>query len=179
MSLPRHMLWASALILAILALDYAAKRLVIDFLQPGCPPLDATLRIGGCGHRVEVTGFFNIAWVWNFGVSFGMFGDGAIPPWGLKLAAGAIVTALVVWLWRADTKWSALGLALVIGGALGNIIDRAIWGAVYDFLDFHAFGAHFPAFNLADSAITLGVATLIGESFLAAKPKPSGNEDET
>lgn len=166
MTVPRHMIWAVGLIVLVLALDWITKRWVMDGLMAGLP------------QSLEVTGFFNIVWVWNRGVSFGMFGDGAIPPWGLKLLAGGIVTGLCVWLWRADTWPTALGLALIIGGAVGNMIDRALWGAVFDFLDFHAGGVHFPAFNLADSAITVGVGFLLFES-LFVKSSPPTAEDKS
>jgi len=110
---------------------------------------------------IEVTPFFNIVWVWNQGVSFGLFGGGATPAWALGGLALAIVGGLGVWLWRTPSKPVAIALSLVIGGAIGNVIDRARWGAVFDFLDFHAMNWHWPAFNVADAAIVCGVALLL------------------
>jgi signal peptidase II len=78
----------------------------------------------------------------------------------------AVSAALCVWLARAESRLVAIALGLTIGGALGNVVDRLRFGAVFDFLDFHAFGWHWPAFSLADSAITLGVAGLLLTSLL-------------
>lgn len=118
------------------------------------------------GHSpVEVLPFFNLVTVWNYGVSFGMFNSGsAAAAWIFGTAALAIAAALAVWLLRTDRPLIAAALGLVIGGAVGNVIDRARFGAVFDFLDFHAFGWHWPAFNVADSAITIGVVALFIDS---------------
>lgn len=114
---------------------------------------------------IEVTPFFNIVLAWNRGVSFGMFNDhGDYGPLVLTGLAIVIVIALSVWLWRATTMFSVVALGLVIGGAIGNVVDRLIHGAVVDFLDFHVSGYHWPAFNVADSAICVGAAILILES---------------
>jgi signal peptidase II len=116
---------------------------------------------------VEVTPFFNLVRVWNTGVSFGLFGSaGPGAPWVLSGLALAVVVGLGVWLFRTDAKLVAAGLGLVIGGALGNVIDRVRFGAVFDFLDFHAFGVHWPAFNLADAAIVVGAALLLVDGLL-------------
>lgn len=121
---------------------------------------------------IEVTPFFNLVLAWNRGVSFGMFNnDSAYGPLLLTGLAIAIVVALTIWLWRADNKWVASALGLVIGGAVGNVIDRVRFGAVVDFLDVHAFGYHWPAFNIADSAICVGAAILILESLFRPSEK--------
>ncbi len=112
--------------------------------------------------RVEVTPFFNIVMAWNTGVSFSLFSDaGGIMPYILIAVALAITGLFIFWLKNADTKWHSLAYALVIGGALGNVIDRARFGAVIDFLDFHIAGHHWPAFNVADMAVVCGVILLI------------------
>jgi signal peptidase II len=121
---------------------------------------------------IEVTPFFNLVLAWNKGISFGMFNTGST--YGPLLLTGlaiVIVIALCIWLWRADTKWVACALGLVIGGAVGNVIDRVRFGAVVDFLDVHAFGYHWPAFNVADSAICVGAAILILESLFRPSEK--------
>ncbi len=121
----------------------------------------------------EVTGFFNLVMVWNRGVSFGMFGGlGEIGPWILSALATAIAIGLSVWLWRADTRLIGTALGLIIGGAIGNVIDRIRFGAVVDFLDVHAFGYHWPAFNIADSAITIGVGLLLIDSLFGKREAP-------
>jgi signal peptidase II len=81
----------------------------------------------------------------------------------------AATLLLCLWLWRARNTLTGLGLGAIVGGALGNGYDRFIFGAVVDFLDFHAFGYHFYVFNLADSAITLGVALLLFDALLAER----------
>jgi signal peptidase II len=119
-----------------------------------------------------VPGFFDLVMVWNRGVSFGFLGGsgGAVPPWVLSSISVAISIVLFLWLRRAVLRWTAVAIGLVIGGAVGNVIDRALWGAVFDFADFHLGDLHWPAFNVADSAIVLGVAALLVESVLRPRP---------
>lgn len=108
---------------------------------------------------IEVTGFFNLLLTWNYGVSFGMlsrFGS-ASGPYFLSGMALVIVAILLVWLRKNQRREVAYALGLIIGGALGNVIDRTRLGAVADFFDLHAFGYHWPAFNVADIAIFIGV----------------------
>lgn len=113
---------------------------------------------------IAVTPFFNLVMVWNRGISFGMFsghsGQGAMI---LSLVAVVIVAFLLSWLWRCHDRWLAVALGLVIGGAIGNVIDRLRFGAVADFFDLHVAGYHWPAFNLADSAIFVGVMILLAD----------------
>ena len=114
---------------------------------------------------MTVLPFFNLVTVWNYGVSFGMFNTGvAATAWIFSALALAISGALTVWLAKADRVLLTASLGLIIGGAIGNVVDRIRFGAVFDFLDFHAFGWHWPAFNVADSAITVGVAVLFVDS---------------
>lgn len=117
---------------------------------------------------IEITSFFNIVLVWNFGVSFGMFNDGvgsATQTLLLSIMTLTITGVIVYMLKTAQNKVAALAYSLVIGGALGNLIDRWLYGAVVDFLDFHAAGWHWPAFNVADSLIFIGVLLLVFEGF--------------
>ncbi len=123
-------------------------------------------------HVVEVTPFFNLVMAWNTGVSFGTFGSShAFMPYVLSAVALAIVVALVMWLRQADRRYVALALGMVIGGAIGNVIDRFRFGAVADFLDFHIGGWHFWAFNVADSGISVGVALLVLDGLFAGREK--------
>lgn len=127
------------------------------------------LVIGGV-RFIEVLPFFNLVTVWNYGVSFGMLtNDSQIGPWLFVAVALAIVAALFTWLRRAATRMVAIALGLVIGGAIGNVVDRLTYGAVFDFLDVHAFGWHWPAFNLADSGISIGVILLLADGLLGDK----------
>jgi len=120
--------------------------------------------------RIPVTGIFDLVLVYNRGVSFGLLGGA--PSWAtaaLIVFALLLSMALCIWMWRADSLLLGTALGFVVGGALGNVIDRFLHGAVVDFLDFHAAGYHWPAFNVADSAITIGVVILIIDS-LKSKP---------
>jgi len=111
---------------------------------------------------IEILPFFNIVMVWNHGISFGMFNHetdyGQIV---LIVLSAVIVLWFVGWLFYTDNKMYQFGSSLVIGGAIGNVFDRIRFGAVMDFLDFHIWGYHWPAFNFADSAIVIGVILLI------------------
>jgi signal peptidase II len=114
---------------------------------------------------IVVAPFFNLVTVWNYGVSFGMFNSGSsAASWIFILLALAISVALAAWLVRTDRHLISASLGLILGGAIGNVIDRVRYGAVFDFLDFHLAGWHWPAFNVADAAICVGVAVLFTDS---------------
>src|SRR5688572_25645118 len=120
------------------------------------------------GERREITAFLNLVLVYNKGAAFSMFADAA--GWQTPLLiVFAVVAALIVSyliVRNREKRVLCLGLALILGGALGNLIDRLRFGHVVDFLDFHALGWHWPAFNVADSAITVGAVLLILEGFV-------------
>jgi signal peptidase II len=120
-------------------------------------------------HDIVVTSFFTVVLAWNPGISFSQLGH--VDPWILSGLALAIVAGLFVWLRRMQRPWPAIAIALVIGGALGNVIDRMRFGAVVDFLSFHWRDLYWPAFNLADSAITVGVALLLIDSLFGKAEK--------
>lgn len=116
---------------------------------------------------IEVTSFFNFVIVWNTGVSFGLFADNAgLGRWVLTIVAICIVIWLWFWALRVKNKYIAMAIGFIIGGALGNVIDRVRLGAVADFLDFHINSYHWPAFNLADSMIFIGVIILLFEELI-------------
>ena len=117
----------------------------------------------GAVSPVQVTPFFNLVMVWNHGISFGMFSrhDAA---YALIALALAIVGFLLWWVRTLQTRNEILAVGLIIGGAMGNVIDRLRFGAVADFFDLHAFDYHWPAFNIADSCIFIGVVLLCWES---------------
>ncbi len=126
------------------------------------------------GERREVTEFFNLVLVFNKGAAFSLFAQA--PGWQtplltvFALAAAAVVSVFI--LRNPRKKLFCLGLALILGGALGNLIDRLRFGHVVDFVDLHAFGWHWPAFNVADSAITLGAVLLVFEGLLHREGRP-------
>ncbi len=139
--------------LAALAVDQATKLWALAALWPphseGLPVLPVlNLRLG-----------------FNTGVTFGLFRDSAAQAvWLLVLIKSGVVAFLAAWLWRTPLRAEALALGLVIGGALGNILDRVRIGAVVDFLDVHYGGWHWPTFNMADVAIVCGVGLLMAAS---------------
>jgi len=96
-------------------------------------------------------------------------GLGPLAPWLLSGVALAVVVTLLFWLRRSEHAMLAVGLGLVIGGALGNVVDRARYGAVVDFLDFHVAGWHWPAFNFADAGICIGAGLILVDGLLAPR----------
>lgn len=145
-----------ALALAVLILDQLTKYAI-----------KATFALH---EMVEITPFFNMVLVYNKGAAFSLLADAAGWQRGLFIAIALTASVWIAWLLRkyaAETLF-CLALSLILGGAVGNVIDRVLYGAVVDFLDFHAFGMHWPAFNVADSAISCGAVLLIWD---ALKPK--------
>ena len=123
------------------------------------------------GGYVEVFPFFNLVHVWNEGVSFGMMQAGTNEGVYLLIAVASVITALfLVILMKADHIVTAIGCGTIIGGSCGNILDRVQYGAVYDFLDFHIYENHWPAFNVADCCVVIGIAIIAYDSlFLSSK----------
>lgn len=138
----------------VIVLDYVTKVAVLSAFAPGESRALAT--------------FFNLVLVFNKGAAFSFLATAQ--GWQtLFFAVIAIVASIVISFLIIKNKNKSLfcsGLALILGGALGNLYDRVVYGQVVDFLDFHAASWHFPAFNVADSAITVGAGILIVESFL-------------
>jgi signal peptidase II len=149
---------AMVLLAITLVADQVSKQLLLGFL----------LKAGAIVTVID--GFFRLVIVWNRGVSFGLLGgDQALPPWLLSGVAIAVCIGLFIWLRRNDRPLTGWGIGLVIGGAIGNVIDRARWGAVFDFADFHIGQWHWPAFNVADAAIVVGVGLMLIDSLLGEK----------
>ena len=112
--------------------------------------------------RIEVLPFFNLVMVWNRGVSYGLFQADSFLGWlALTVFSLGAVVGLIWWLTTIDRRFLAVGVGLLIGGALGNVIDRVVYGAVADFFHFHAWGRDWYVFNVADAAITIGVVILL------------------
>jgi signal peptidase II len=119
---------------------------------------------------VTVTSFFNLVLTGNRGMSFGLFNDNAAANTVVfTVLAAVIVLGLLAWLWRANTVQLQVGIGFIIGGAIGNVVDRLSRGAVVDFLDFHLGEWHWFAFNLADAAICVGVAALLIDGLLGRR----------
>ena len=147
---PRTGIWPwLALALVILILDQFTKTLILGYYKLG----DATY----------VTSFFNIVRAHNTGAAFSFLADAAGWQRWFFTVIGVAAAVFIVWMLRshAGQKLFSFAMALILGGAIGNVIDRLMHGYVVDFLDFHLAGRHFPAFNVADSAITIGAICLI------------------
>jgi signal peptidase II len=128
--------------------------------------------------QIEIMPFFNLTWVENYGVSMGFLtADTALGKWLLIALTGAIAVGVLVWIWREKNRQDVLALGMILGGALGNILDRVRFGHVVDFADLH-FGdiRPFLVFNVADAAITMGVVILLLRALLVReKPKVSAD----
>ena len=152
-SLMRRVALAGGAFAAALAADFVTKWLILNIVM--VPP-----------RTIEIAPFFNLTLGFNTGVSFGMFRevflDRPLVLAGIKML---IVAGLLIWAMRTARPWETISLSLIAGGAMGNVLDRMRQGAVTDFLDFHVGGWHWPAFNMADTMITIGVVLLIAGSF--------------
>lgn len=148
-------LWLSV---AVLALDQVTKLWA-----------DSALAL----HRpLELLPFLNLTLMHNTGAAFSFLADAAgWQRWFFIVVAVAVCAVLFLWLRRLGPgeRWLAAALALVLGGAVGNVWDRVVYGHVIDFIDLHAAGWHWPAFNIADSAITVGVVVILLDGFLAGR----------
>lgn len=141
----------------LLMIDQFTKVLIVGFYHLG----DAT----------HVTSFFNVVRVHNYGAAFSFLaGAGGWQRW-FFMGIGIVAAVVIVWMLKshAGQKLFAFAMACILSGAIGNVIDRVMYGYVVDFLDFYWGGWHFPAFNVADSAITVGAACMILDEFLRVR----------
>lgn len=157
-------LWLTALVVAA---DLATKALATQLLQFAQP--------------VKVLPFFNLTLLHNTGAAFSFLSEaGGWQRWFFTAIALATIVVLLIWLWRLPKtdRWIAIALALIMGGAIGNVYDRIVLGYVIDFLHFHWNDAYFPAFNIADSAITVG-AIMMGLDILFNEHSSLSDNKET
>jgi signal peptidase II len=150
----------------VVVLDQATKALILGSFRPG--------------QEMPVTGFFSLVLAFNTGAAFSFLaGAGGWQRWFFA-AIATVAAAIIAWLLRRGGSRSyCLGLALILGGALGNLYDRLALGKVVDFLLFHYAGWFYPAFNVADSAITVGAALLIIDSFRQRRtPAPAAASED-
>lgn len=157
-----------AIAAAILAADQVTKLAMIEWLA-------------GDGRLVEVLGFLNLRLGYNKGITFGLLRDFmGERPWLVIVINAAIVAGLLAWMLRAERRSEVAALGSIVGGALGNVIDRVRQGSVTDFIDLHAYGWHWPSFNLADSAIVVGAFGLVISSSMArSAPDLTGSPDRS
>ena len=134
----------------------------------------------GCAiHQQNLTPFFDLVLTCNRGVSFGILNHSGTGSRLFAVAAAAIVFVLLFWLSRVRTSFLAVAIGLIIGGAIGNVVDRLRFGGVIDFLSFHAGAWYWPAFNLADSAICVGVVAMLFDGLLLRRAEPQANRGKT
>ncbi|HEV8030375.1 MAG TPA: signal peptidase II [Stellaceae bacterium] len=158
---------AAAAIAAVL--DQASKAMVLAYFgETGC----ATT------HRAVATSFLDLVLTCNHGVSFGLFDRTGLSGLVFSIGAALVVLLLIFWLSRIRVTFLAIAIGLIIGGAIGNVVDRLRFGGVIDFLYFHAGSWYWPAFNLADSAICLGVAAMLLDGLLLRRAAPSAKGRE-
>lgn len=126
------------------------------------------------GEGIPVTGFFNLVRVHNAGAAFSFLAGASGWQRWFFTALGLVAAVVIVWMLKGHPgqRLFCFALACVLGGAVGNVIDRVLYGYVVDFLDFHWAGMHFPAFNVADSAISVGAACLILDELLRVRRAP-------
>lgn len=153
----------SSIILALVILDQLTKGIMLYLLTGGVPVSGAAWDIVPVPYMVErVTNFFNIVFTWNPGASFSLFrAIGENSQFIIIFATSLIIGFLGYHLFCNTKSHEKLPFALIIGGALGNLVDRFRFGAVIDFLDFHVGGLHWPAFNIADVCIAVGVGLYV------------------
>jgi signal peptidase II len=126
------------------------------------------------GMDVPVLPFFNLVMVWNPGISYGLFpASGRLGTLTLVAISIAMVGFLIWLLWRSASPWLTAGFGLIVGGALGNLIDRLLYGKVADFFHFYGFGYDWYIFNIADVAITLGAIAIIYDVLQPEHPPTS------
>ena len=162
---PQRLGWIVAA-LSLIA-DQASKNLLLYGLQ---------FKALGPAARIDVLPFFNMVMVWNRGVSYGLFAAGSFAGTLLLIVLSLVaVIGLSWWLAKAERQSLGFGLGLVIGGALGNVIDRVLYGAVADFFHFYGFGHDWYVFNVADAAITVGVVVLLLDAFVKPEKESVGS----
>ena len=150
----------------VLVADQVSKYFILDLFGVS----------GACRHVLEpviLTPFLNLILVCNPGVSFGLFpAKSPEMVWALTGLALAIVGGLLIWLWRTQRGFPAIAIGVVIGGAVGNVVDRVQYDSVVDFVDFHVGGWHFATFNVADAGISIGVVLLLLDSLFGPRESP-------
>ncbi|MDR1206822.1 MAG: signal peptidase II [Rickettsiales bacterium] len=170
----KRILGILAIVLGVVLIDQAAKCALLYLITGGVPLSGPAFGLVPYPYLMaHVTGFFNFVFTWNPGTSFSLFRNlGEAAPLVIITLTGVIIGALGYTLFaRAKALYEKWALSLIVGGALGNLIDRIRFGAVIDFLDFHVGGWHWPAFNAADIAITFGVIIYIAAWVFKKKEK--------
>ncbi len=157
-------------------LAIAAVAFILDQLAKWVVTVPLSLQTKPYG-SIEILSFFNLTWAQNYGISLSMFSDQSPTTRWIIVAVTAIVAgAVAVWMTREKAKGDVVALALILGGALGNIVDRVRLGYVVDYADLH-FGSFRPfmIFNVADACITIGVLLLVARALLLSEKAPAAD----
>lgn len=159
------------IIFSALLLDLLSKGVLLYLITGGVPLYGAAWEIVPVPYlMMHVFDFFNIVFTWNPGASFSLFrAMGEAAPIILVIATGAIIGVILYYLFARSKSYEWAPLSLIAGGAIGNLLDRVRFGAVVDFLDFHIGALHWPAFNVADICIVVGVAWYLLNMYLARR----------
>ena len=159
------------IILGTILLDQLSKGALLYLITGTVPLTGAAWAVVPVPYLMaHVCDFFNIVFTWNPGTSFSLFRAlGEAAPMTLVVATGFIIGIILYYLFRRAKSYEVLPLALIAGGAIGNLIDRVRFGAVIDFLDFHVGGWHWPAFNVADICIVVGVGLYLLNMYIARR----------
>lgn len=170
----RHMkktLKILSIIFGVIILDLLTKGTLLYLITGGVPLSGSAWGLVPNPYLMAyVTNFFNIVFTWNFGTAFSLFNAlGEYAPIVLVFMTGAIIGAILYFLFMRAKRFEIVPLSLIAGGAIGNLIDRVRFGAVIDFLDFHIGGYHWPAFNVADICIVAGVGLYILNWYIARR----------
>jgi len=153
------------LALVVIGLDYLTKQLAVSWLNYGDP--------------VQLLPVFDLTLLYNYGAAFSFLAEaGGWQRWLFVLIAAVVSVILVLWMKRTQRSlwWIGMALSLILGGALGNLYDRVVLGYVIDFISVHYRYNYFPAFNLADSAITLGAAILIFDTLFLERRRTNSEK---
>ncbi|MDR1476779.1 MAG: signal peptidase II [Rickettsiales bacterium] len=162
---------SAAIIACLFALDILSKALILAAASGSVRPWgDFGELFPQFAHLFKISEFFDVVLAWNTGVSFSLLsGSGAFNRWALIVLSLAIIRFIYGIMKDSDEPLDIVGFSMVIAGALGNVADRIRYGAVVDFLDFHIGIYHWPAFNLADASICLGVLVLVYRQLFKSK----------
>lgn len=160
-----------SVIFGVVLLDQVSKGILLYLITGGVPVFGPAWSVVPVPYLMaHVFDFFNIVFTWNPGASFSLFRAlGESAPFIIIVVTGAIIGAILYYLFMRANSYERIPLALIAGGAIGNLIDRIRFGAVVDFLDFHIGGIHWPAFNIADICIVVGVGLYLLNWYIARR----------
>lgn len=154
----RYFIYGITIAILIIVIDQWSKISVVEYFK--LKPIYS---------QIKINDYFNIVMVWNRGISFGLFHNLEASTYIFMITSIIITIILLAMLAKSNNLLTSISLSMIIGGAIGNIIDRFIYGAVADFLEFHLYDYYWPAFNIADASISIGVGLYLVDNFIEWK----------